>query len=357
MLHAASIESNALGWQFASELPEEFSELGRGKTLGSREHLRQLLFDSAWLREPLFRSSDAQRLVNAHGDGLAGIAVDRFGDWAVAELSSDEAFARRAELCDAILALGARGVYTKCRLRRDLRHENVEELAPKVPDVGEGAPPALTVNEQGLSVEVSLGDGWDVGLYVDQRENRRRVMGMSKERAVLNLFGYTGSFSVAAALGGAKHTVTVDISRRALERARRNFELAGIAPGSAHHFVREDVVEWLERACRKEQRFDIVILDPPSFSTLGKGRVFKLEERWEQLLAGAIHLLHPLGQLLVISHERAVGPKALRRRIQHVAEQLGHTPPAVRDISPAVDVPPGPDGPWPSFGLWVALRA
>lgn len=356
MLHAVGIESEKLGWQFTAEPPEEFSDLALSESLGSATHLQRMLFDAAWLREPLFRSSDTLRLVNAQGDGVAGVAVDRYGDWLVAELFSDEAIARRAELCAQLAELGARGIYVKCRMRRDLRREDVETLAPKLPDVGEAAPEALVVNEQGLSLEVRLADGWDTGLYLDQRENRRRVMATAKGRSVLNLFGYTASFSVAAALGGAARTVTVDISGRALERARRNFELAGIDPGSEHHFVREDVVEWLERACRSERRFDLVILDPPSFSTVGRGRVFKLDERWDQLLAGAIHLLSPLGQLLVVSHERDAGPKALRRRIQRLAEGLGRVAPAVRDLSAAVDFPAGPDGSWPSFGLWVALR-
>ncbi len=357
MLHAVEVESQALGWHFASEAPEEFADFALAESLGSARHLRRMLFDAAWLREPLFRGSDVMRLVNADGDGTSGVAVDRYGDWAVIELFTDEAISRRRELCEGLLELGARGVYAKCRVRRDLRRENVEELAPSVPDVGEAAPEAMVVNEQGVSFEVRLGDGWDVGLYLDQRENRRRVMGMAKGRAVLNLFGYTASFSVAAAMGGARRTVTVDISGRALERARRNFELAQIAPGNEHQFVREDAVEWVERACRAQQRYDLVILDPPSFATTGRGRVFRLEDRWDQLLTGALRLLNPLGQMLVISHERAAGPKSLRRRIQRAAEHLGFAPPAVRDISSAVDAPPGPGGPWPSFGLWVALRA
>lgn len=357
MLHAAAIESKALGWQFTAPLPEEFADFGLTESLGSAARLKRALFDASWQREPLLRRTDVMRLVNASGDSVPGIAVDRFADWAVIELFSDEAVARREEVVRCILELGARGVYAKCRVRRDLRRENVEALAPPTPDLGEPAPEAFSVHEQGLPFEVRLGDGWDVGLYVDQRENRRRVHAASRGKRILNLFGYTGSFSVAAACGGAQSTMTIDISGRALDRARRNFEFAGIDIAAGHEFLRADVVHWLERAAREARhRFDLIILDPPSFSTVGRNKVFRLADRWDQLLQHSLQLLSSDGEMLVISHERTAGPQVLRRRILRAAERAGRSDLAVRDIGSAADVPPGPSGPWPSFGLWVAVR-
>lgn len=357
MLHSTSIESKSLGWHFESTPSEEFANLGTvSDSLGSPAELCRALFDAAWLREPLFRLGGAFRLVNGAGDALPGIAVDRFGDWAVAELLSDEAVARRAEIAEAVMALGAQGVYVKCRLRRDLRHQNVDELAPSTPDRGEAAPVAMSVDEDGVAAEVQLGDGWDVGLYLDQRENRRRVRAASPQRAVLNLFGYTGMFSVAAALSGARRTLTVDIASRALERARRNFELAGIEVGSNHQLVRADAVEWLARAQRSDDHFDLVILDPPSFSTTGRGRVFRLSDSWDELLLHSLGLLKSAGQMLVISHERVSGPTALRRRVLRAGERAGCSGLAVRELPSAVDFPQAPEGPWPSFALWVQLR-
>lgn len=356
MLHSSRIESKTLDWQFESQRPEDFLDFGRSDSLGSCARLRRLLFDAAWIREPLFRQTDALRLVNATGDGVPGVAVDRFADWAVVELFSDEAMARRAEIGQLLLSFGARGVYAKCRLRRDLRRENVDDLAPSSPDLGEAAPGSFVVHEQSLPVEVRLGDGWDVGLYLDQRENRRRVFGASHHKRVLNLFGYTGSFSVVAALGGARSTVTVDLSGRALERARRNFELAGFASTGQNELVRADVTEWLERALRDNACFDLIVVDPPSFSTTGRGKVFRLADHWDRLLEGAFRLLAAQGQMLVISHERAVRPSGLRRRVLRAAESAGQRNAAVREIGSPVDCPAGPDGPWPSFGLWVALR-
>lgn len=356
MLHAVGVESKVLGWHFELPTPEEFKGYGLEYGLGSSERLRRALFDAAWLREPLTRSSDAMRLVNADGDGLPGVAVDRYGDFAVLELFSEEALQRSRELCGLVHELGARGVYSKIRRRGDLRRANVDELAASQAECGENAPEAFLIRECGVPAEVRLGDGWDVGIYLDQRDNRRRVMAAAKNRSVLNLFGYTGTFSVAAALGGANRTVTVDLSGRALERARRNLELAQVPSSGVHEFVRADVIEWFARAKRGNQRFGLIILDPPSFSTTGRGKVFRLADAWDELLQGTLGLLEPKGQMLVISHERGSSQNSLRRRILRAAQRVGHSSPAVRDLNSSVDFPDGLDGPWPSFGLWVALR-
>jgi 23S rRNA G2069 N7-methylase RlmK/C1962 C5-methylase RlmI len=99
-----------------------------------------------------------------------------------------------------------------------------------------------------------------------------------------------------------------------------------------------------------------VVLDPPSFSTVAKGRVFRLEDAWDGLIDAALSVLMPEGQVLVVSHERGSGPAALRRRIARAAQRLGLAAPAVRDIAPAVDFPASSEGAWPSFALWVKLR-
>ena len=159
-------------------------------------------------------------MVNDAGDGLGGVRLDRYGDYAVLELTSTESHERRGELVRDVLGLGPRGVYVKCRIRADLRNRDAEAFAPATPDVGEPAPESMVVSEAGLRFEACLSDGWDTGLYVDQRDNRQRVRRQAKDKNVLNLFCYTGSFTVAAASGGARSTTSVDLSRRALSRAQ-----------------------------------------------------------------------------------------------------------------------------------------
>jgi 23S rRNA (cytosine1962-C5)-methyltransferase len=356
LLHAFQVENAALGWHFEGNIPEEFADLGQNLTLGTPARLKGAVFDAAFLRASLFSLTETLRLVNAEGDALPGLTVDAYGGHAVVELLSDEAIARRIEIVEAVAALGAASVYVKCRVRRDLRHEDVQLLAPSLPDVGCAAPTPMLVKEQGVPVEVALGDGWDTGLYVDQRENRQRVRGIARGRSLLNLFSYTGMFSVAAALGGAKSTTTVDLSGRALDRARRNFALSEIDTAAIHRFIKADAVDWLARARRRGEKFGLIVLDPPSFSTVGKGRVFRLDKTWDLLMEHTLSLLEQKGQMLLVSHERATSPSSLRRRVLKVAETLRLSTLAVRDVPQGVDFPSPNTGPWPSFALWVELR-
>jgi 23S rRNA (cytosine1962-C5)-methyltransferase len=355
LLHAVEVRSAALGWHFESTLPEDFDDCGANSPFGSRERLYRALFDAAWLRESLFAATDTLRLVNAEADALPGLTVDAYGEHAVVELLSEEVLARREDIVARVMELGARSVYVKCRMRRDLRQEDVEQWAPRTPDSGVSAPSPYLVREAGVPVEVELGDGWDTGLYLDQRENRKRIRRVCSGKSMLNLFAYTGMFSVAAALGGASSTTTVDLSGRALERARRNFALSDILTGEQHRFVRADAVEWLARKRRAGVRFDVIVLDPPSFSTVGKGRVFKLSKAWEGMLEDALRCLNPSGRMLVVSHERDTSGKALRHRILAVAERARLSGVSVREIASAPDFPDPPKGPFPAFALWVEL--
>lgn len=356
LLHAFQVRSEALEWTFESKIPDDFEGLGFDRGLGSRARLRQALSDASWLRGSLFDITETLRLANADGDALPGIAVDAYGGHAVVELFSPESVARRQEVVAILADLGATSVYVKCRLRKDLRQADVDTLAPALPDWGVPAGDSLVVHEQGVPVEIALGDGWDTGLYPDQRENRQKVQKAAQGHAVLNLFGYTGMFTVAAALGGATSTVTVDLSGRALDRARKNLELSGVVPSEQHRLLRADAVVWLNRARRRGEKYGLIVLDPPSFSTVGKGRVFRLAGAWDELLENALTLLAPGGQMLLVSHERSSGPAALRKRVLGAANHLGLATPAVRDVASAVDFPNLSEPPWPSFALWVALR-
>jgi 23S rRNA (cytosine1962-C5)-methyltransferase len=355
LLHAVGVQSETFGWNFESELPEDFNDFGATAALGSRSRLSRAIFDAAWLRQSLLATTETLRLVNAEADALPGVTVDAYGEHAVVELLTEEAVARREDVVASVIELGARSVYVKCRLRRDLRQEDVDHWAPRTPDVGPPAPSPYVVHEAGVPVEVELGDGWDTGLYLDQRDNRKRIRAACAGRSMLNLFGYTGMFSVAAALGGAASTTTVDLSGRALDRARRNFALSNLLTGEQHRFVRADAVEWLSRKRRAGVRFDVIVLDPPSFSTVGKGRVFKLSRAWEGMFEDAIHCLNASGRMLVVSHERDTSANALRHRILEVADRVGRKRVSVREVASAPDFPPSSKGPFPAFALWVEL--
>ncbi len=160
------------------------------------------------------------------------------------------------------------------------------------------------VHEAGLAFEVDLHSYLDTGLFLDHRNTRAMVREMSRDKRILNLFAYTGSFSVYAAAGGANGTVSVDISNSYQEWSRRNFELNRMTM-SKHQLVREDVFKYLHLAQKKRERFDLIILDPPSFSNSKRMRdTLDVQRDHPKLLEGCVQLLNPGGQIIFSNNRR-----------------------------------------------------
>ncbi len=351
LLHATTV--GLLGHRFESTLPEVFECWLEGRFgLGSRLHVARALRESAWLREPLARDHDSYRLVNGEADLLPGVTVDRYGDFVTLSVASDEALARRDELARELVALGARGVYLKVRQRADVRRLPRDELAPPRPIAGDPAPSSLVVHEGALRLAVELGDGFSTGLFVDQRDNRALVQRLAPGR-MLNLFAYTGSFSVAAALGGAR-TTSVDVSARALERLRHNLSLNGIDV-TAHRCVKADVVSWLRRARHEGERFELIVLDPPSFGSRGGKGSFSMSQSYRAVASDALALLAPGGQLLAVTNHRQTTLVRLRRLLHEAARDAGRAVKQLKDLRSGMDCPPAFAGPVPSKSVLVTV--
>jgi len=174
-----------------------------------------------------------------------------------------------------------------------------------------------------MRFEISFQSGYSQGLFLDQRDNRRRIREQARPGAtVLNTFAYTGAFSVAAALGGATAT-TLDLSQRYLDWARRNFARNGLDPGE-HYFCKGDTFHWLRRFAKQGRRFDAVILDPPTFSRDDRGRTFRVESDYGQLAALALACLAPGGTLLCCTNCRSLPRPALERQIRDAAPRPLH---------------------------------
>ncbi len=182
--------------------------------------------------------------------------------------------------------------------------------------LGENPEPLHHVREQGLVFEVDFSAGYSCGLFLDQRENRRRLRAMAPRR-VLNCFAFTCSFSVAAASAGAT-TWNLDISRAALTRGKRNFALNGLDP-TAHKFLTDDVLDVLPRLARRGETFDTIILDPPTFSRGRGGRIFRVEDHLPTLIRLAMDCAAPGAKILVSTNCSRLGPNPLLRMIQSVA--------------------------------------
>ncbi|HEX2674242.1 MAG TPA: class I SAM-dependent methyltransferase [Polyangiaceae bacterium] len=327
----------------------------RAPELGSADNVRGALADAGCLREPLLATTDTFRIVNDLGDFLPGVCVDRYGDFAVLALSSDEAAERRQELAALLHEFGARGVYLKQRARADLRRETHAELAPKEPIAGEPVAAPLIVREGEARFAVTLDEGLSCGLFLDQRDNRARVAAFCGGRKVLNLFSYTCSFSVYAALASAEHVTSVDLSGHALARGRENFRLNGLDP-AAHAFVQTDALEWLARAAKRGEKFGVVILDPPSFSTSGKGKTFRVADGYQGALERVFAVLEPDGRVLAVTNHRKTSPQAFRKIAHDAARAAGREISQLKDLPSPLDCPPGPSGPFPAKSVLISVQ-
>ncbi len=288
------------------------------------------------------RRIEAYRLLHGRGDGVPGLAVDVWGEHLVAHLY--EALAPDAEngVLDALHGLGFEGVYLKRRPGQanvvvDSRRE---DLAPHAPLRGRPAPEAMVVHEHGIPYEVRLGDGLQTGLFLDQRDNRRRVRDLSPGRRVLNLFAYTCGFSCAAGAGEAQSVISVDAAAPALAWGERNFSLG--AYRATHETVRADVFRWLELAQRSELRFDLVVCDPPTYSSTRESR-WSSGADWSNLAEQVLSVVAPSGVVFFCSNDGRLGERSFRRQIQDALSRLGRRG-ALRSYDPPTDHPTAPGG-------------
>ncbi|MGA7123653.1 MAG: class I SAM-dependent methyltransferase [Polyangiaceae bacterium] len=307
------------------------------------------------------RATTAFRLVNEEGDGLPRLAIDVYGDWLVVQLyAGDGPWAdatRRERLLDRVHAVGFEGVYLKVRPQQAnelTRSPGAQhgELAPPEPVRGAPAPRDLAILEEGVPLLARLGDGLSTGIFLDQRNNRRRVRAAAEGKSVANLFAYTCSFTVAAALGGARRTVSVDASAAVLERGHANLAHAGVAEGAEHAFVADDAFSWLHRASRRDERFDLIVLDPPSYSSTKRGR-FVAEDDYVRLAASAMTVLAAGGRILACTNHRKISRAHFRRMLFDAGRAAKREVSQVKDLPDAPDYPVRPGGEAHMKSVWV----
>jgi len=307
------------------------------------------------------RATTAFRLLNEAGDGTPRLAVDVYGDWLVAQLYGDDGLwadrSRRERVLDRLSGLGFDGVYLKVRPKQAnvLVDTRREELAPRLPVRGVAAPEEIGILEEGVPFLVRLGDGLSTGLFLDQRSNRRRVRELSAGKSVANLFAYTCAFTVAAVLGGARRTVSVDVSAAALERGRANLANAGVLEKGTHDLVAGDVFSWLARAAGRGERFDVVIVDPPSYSKTKRGR-FVAETDYVDLAAAALAIVDAGGRLLACTNHRGISAGRFRRTLFEAARKARRDVAQVKDLPVGADFPEGVDAGGQMKSVLVTLR-
>jgi 23S rRNA (cytosine1962-C5)-methyltransferase len=296
-------------------------------------------------RAPLLADglTTAYRLINGEGDGLPGIVVDVYGPFAVVHLDSS-AFARLVPWVVSAVqrALDLKGICQKAA-------EGLQVLAGRAP------PDRLIVSEHGLRFFADLGVAQKTGLFLDHRENRRSLGQWCRGAAVLNLYSYTGAFSLYAARGGARRIVSVDRAAEAMARARDNVALNGFDP-EAFEFVTDDAVKYLETLAREHQLFDVVITDPPSFARnrMQRRRALRAYERLHTL---ALAVLAPGGLYAAASCTSQLDVDTFRDSIAQAAVRSHRGLQVVMDAGQAIDHPVMVGHPEGRYLKFLALRS
>jgi 23S rRNA (cytosine1962-C5)-methyltransferase len=212
-----------------------------------------------------------------------------------------------------------------------LPHHASERGAPALLRGDAGAALQTEVIEAGIKYGLDFAAGYSAGLFIDQRTNRARVREMKPKR-LLNTFAYTCSFSVVAALAGAE-TVSVDLSRRSLTRGEENFQRNGLDPKAGHRFIADDVLAVLPRLARRGEKFDAIILDPPTFSRNQSGAAFQVQRDFGRLVELALEVAAPGARLLLSVNHSAMKVADLERaargalKMQGRSGRLGHAAP------------------------------
>jgi 23S rRNA (cytosine1962-C5)-methyltransferase len=202
--------------------------------------------------------------------------------------------------------------------------------------------------ERHLKFGIDFGVGFSVGLFPDQRENRSFVRHIAPKR-LLNCFAYTCSFSVSAACVGAM-TLNLDLSQKSLARGRENFALNSL-PTMGHRFIADDVMAVLPRLARKSEKFDTIILDPPTFSHSPGGKTFHVENDFEKLLVDSLELAERDSHLLLSTNCSTLREHALEVMARYGLKTTRRTG-TIHRSPPLPDFPPGAG----ASSIWLTLR-
>lgn len=283
----------------------EFSQIRvRLFTRDADEPVDQAFFEKKFRELKAFRerwidtkNTNAYRLVFGESDGLPGLIVDRYADAYVFQIHTAGMEWLRSPMVKALNAVfKPKTLYE----RSDVNVRLLEGLkdCPSRLISGQKITGEIEIMENGVRMLVNIAHGQKTGFFIDQRENRKALQKYSRGRSVLNCFSYTAGFSLYAALAGAKKVVSVDVSKEALQTARRNFILNGLSP-NAFGFEEADVFDYLDGLSSQKSPFDLIILDPPAF--------VKNQRTLKNGMAGYLHInekalrLLPVGGILVTS--------------------------------------------------------
>ena len=260
---------------------------------------------SAYYQDEL---TTAFRLFNQEGDGFGGLTVDLYGDYAVFSWYNSYVYQIRKVISEAFRQVFPEvlGVYEKIRFK-GLDYESAHIY-------GQEAPEFFTVLENGVLYQVFMNDGLMTGIFLDQHEIRGSLVdGLAMDKSLLNMFSYTAAFSVAAVMGGASQTTSVDLAKRSRELSQAHFQANGISTDD-HRFIVMDVFEYFKYAKRKGLTYDVIVLDPPSFAR-NKKQTFSVAKDYHKLISQSLEILNPGGIIIASTNAANVSRQKFTEQI------------------------------------------
>lgn len=234
-------------------------------------------------------STNVYRLVNSYGDGLPEVTIDVYDKNILVQYFKPYDKHAKNEICETLKEMfHPKNITEKLRLKgEDIKTHQI---------LGKEIPKDFVVIENGIKFNISFLDGGGTGLFLDQRNNRKKIQSLARGKEILNCFAYTSSFSIYGSLGGAAKTTNVDVSKKAIEWSKKNFLLNQLDT-TAHEFIVGDVWDWFKIFQKKGRTFDFIILDPPSFST-SKTTIFAVEKDFPKLIGLGLNILREDGILI-----------------------------------------------------------
>ena len=260
---------------------------------------------SAYYQDDL---TTAFRLFNQEGDGFGGLIVDLYGDYAVFSWYNSYVYQIRQTISEAFRQVFPEvlGAYEKIRFK-GLDYESAHVYGQEAPDF-------FTVLENGVLYQVFMNDGLMTGIFLDQHEVRGSLVdGLAMGKSLLNMFSYTAAFSVAAAMGGASQTTSVDLAKRSRELSQAHFQANGISTDD-HRFIVMDVFEYFKYAKRKGLTYDVIVLDPPSFAR-NKKQTFSVAKDYHKLISQSLEILNPEGIIIASTNAANVSRQKFTEQI------------------------------------------
>ena len=326
LLEASNLENVNLKDQEVEVQSQEGTFLGtaylsqQNKGLGWFVSKDKVTFNQAFF-ETLFRQAKekrsayyqddlttAFRLFNQEGDGFGGLTVDLYGDYAVFSWYNSYVYQIRKVISEAFRQVFPEvlGAYEKIRFK-GLDYESAHVYGQEAPDF-------FTVLENGVLYQVFMNDGLMTGIFLDQHEVRGSLVdGLAMGKSLLNMFSYTAAFSVAAAMGGASQTTSVDLAKRSRELSQAHFQANGLSTDD-HRFVVMDVFEYFKYAKRKGLTYDVIVLDPPSFAR-NKKQTFSVAKDYHKLISQSLEILNPGGIIIASTNAANVSRQKFTEQI------------------------------------------